>query len=356
MSTPVADRRTDMLLVALDRLRGTGAEFGGFLSNHGPMAADALIRLGGGERVERWVEHYRVQLAPAPQPGDSVTSENWRVNLGRIDRLGDWDSYFRRQLDHEHWQVVLAAWWPRLLPGAAAGATHGLIRTAHAVRNLAENVDPDPLLVGELGAGLAYWAARHQPLPGNPTLSGQLALGGAVARLPRLDPAVASEGPGLAGRLQSLFRLDGLPEALDSWGPQVGDEGALDELIGCSARVLLARRDAQIAYCHAVTAPAAIRMILPALPADQHRTTVAAAWHLAAAIIAAFASPPVADDLADADEPAGDPVELARAAIEHGDDHVIKLTEACLRQFQLTGDPILLVAAERFQSRIKPGW
>ena len=99
-----------------------------------------------------------------------MTSENWRVNLGRIDRLGDWDSYFRRQLDHEHWQVVLAAWWPRLLPGAAAGATHGLIRTAHAVRNLVESADPDPLLVDELGAGLAYWAARHQPLPGNPTL------------------------------------------------------------------------------------------------------------------------------------------------------------------------------------------
>ena len=97
-------------------------------------------------------------------------------------------------------------------------------------------------------------------------------------------------------------------------------------------------------------------MILPALPADQHRTTVAAAWQLAAAIIAAFASPPSPDDLADADEPAGDPVEIAEAAIEHGDDHVLKLTEACLRQFQLTGDPTLLVAAERFRHRIEPGW
>jgi questin oxidase-like protein len=355
MSAPVTDHRSDMMLVALDRLRGTGAEFGGFLSNHGPMAADAMIRLGGGDRVERWVEHYRVQLAPAPKPGDSVTSENWRVNLGRIDRLGDWDSYFRGQLGHEHWQGVLAAWWPRLLPGAAAGATHGLIRTAHAVRNLVEGADPDPLLVDELGAGLAYWAARHQPLPGNPTLSGRWMLAEAVARLPRLDRSVASDGPGLMGRLQSLFRLDGLPEAVDGWGPATGDEEALDELISFSARVLLTRRGAQIAYCHAVTAPAAIRMILPALPAEQHRATVAAAWHLAAAIIAAFASPRP-DDLASADEPAGNPVEIAEAAIEHGDDHVIKLTEACIRQFRLTGDLTLLVAAERFRSRIDPGW
>ena len=145
------------------------------------MAADAMIRLGGGDRVERWVENYRVQLAPAPQPGNLVTTENWRRNLGRIDRLGDWDSYFRRQLDRQPWQLVLATWWPRLLPGAAAGATHGLIRTAHAVRNLVESADPDPLLVDELGAGLSYWAARHQPLPGNPSLDGRLTLPEAMA-------------------------------------------------------------------------------------------------------------------------------------------------------------------------------
>lgn len=356
MSTPVTDLRTERMLGALDRLRGTGAEFGGFLSNHGPMAADAMIRLGGGDRVERWVENYRAQLDPAPEPGNAVTSENWRVDLGRIDRIGDWDGYFRRQLDHEHWQQLLATWWPRLLPGAAAGATHGLIRTAHAVRNLVESTDPDPLLVDELGAGLAYWAAAHRRLPGNPALRGDLSVVDAVARLPRLDRAVASDGPGLIGRLQTLFRLDGLSQALDGWGPVSLDERALDELISCSARVLLARADAPIAYCHAVTAPAAIRMILPALPADQQTTTIAAAWHVAAAIIAAFASPPGPDDLADAGEPAAHPQELADAAVEHGDDHVIKLTEACLRQFQLTGDPTLLVAAERFRHRIEPGW
>ncbi len=356
MSTSLTQHRSDMMLASLERLRGTGAEFNGFLSNHGPMAADAMIRLGGGDRVERWVENYRTQLAPAPRPGDSVTSENWHLYLGHIERLGDWDSYFRRQLDHEHWQTVLTGWWPRLLPGAAAGATHGLIRTAHAVRNLVDSTHPDPILLDELGAGLAYWAARHQPLPGNPTLSGRFTLADTMAQLPRLDQTVASDGPGLAGRLQSLFQLDGLPQAFDAWGPANLDERALDDVISCSARVLLARRDAQIAYCHAVTAPAAIRMILPAIPPDQHRASVATAWQLAAAIIAAFASPPSPEDLADADEPAGDPAEIAAAAVDHGDDHVLKLTEACLRQFQITGDPTLLVAAERFRHRIEPGW
>lgn len=43
--------------------------------------------------------------------------------------------------------------------------------------------------------------------------------------------------------------------------------------------------------------------------------------------------------------------ELAAAAIEHGDDHVIKLTESALRQHDRTGDVALLVAGERFRTR-----
>ena len=49
-------RQPDLMLAALDRLQGSGAEFGGFLANHGPMAADAMIRIGGGDLVDRWVD------------------------------------------------------------------------------------------------------------------------------------------------------------------------------------------------------------------------------------------------------------------------------------------------------------
>jgi hypothetical protein len=362
MNTPIAHVHTEAMLVALERLRGAGAEFGGFLANHGPMAADAIIRLGGEDRVEAWIDHYRIELEPAPPSGSSVTSDNWQDELGRIERLGDWNGYFHRQLSERPWQEVLASWWPRLLPGAAASATHGVIRVAHAVRNLAEHDhaehgDAEALLVKELGAGLSYWAARHQVLPGSPELTGPLSLTEAVTRLPRLDPTVLSDGPGIGGRLRSLVRLRGLPEALDGWGPDTVDEAALDQLVSCSARMLLSRRDAQIAYCHAVTAPAAIRMILPALPADQHRATIAAAWQMAAAIISAFDSPWSATETVDQlDERILDPAQLAAAALEHGDEHVIKLTEACLRQYELTADATLLAAAGRFQDRIAPRW
>jgi hypothetical protein len=46
---------------AYERLHRSGPEFHGWLSNHGPMAADALFRLGHGADVQRWI------------PPDSVT-------------------------------------------------------------------------------------------------------------------------------------------------------------------------------------------------------------------------------------------------------------------------------------------
>jgi len=59
---------------------------------------------------------------------------------------------------------VLATWWERLLPGIAAGATHGVIRTGHVVRALLAGADDQPA-VDELGHALAFRAARSRPVP-----------------------------------------------------------------------------------------------------------------------------------------------------------------------------------------------
>ena len=216
-----------MMLAALDRLRGTGAEFGGFLSNHGPMAADAMIRLGGGEHVERWVEQYRDQLAPHPTRRTRSHQPTGEHNLGRIDRLGDWDSYFRRQLDRRAgWQAVLADWWPRLLPGAAAGAAHGLIRTAHAVRNLVDSDDTDPLLARRTRHRARLLGGPIPDAAGQPELSA--AASGSLTRSPDCPGStatVASRRP--RARWPAADRCSdstGFREALDALGAGNPDE------------------------------------------------------------------------------------------------------------------------------------
>lgn len=343
-----------VLLDALDRLRGTGPEFAGFLANHGPMAAEALTRLGGANVVPRWVDSYLVRLDSAPGVRRGIGDDDWREHLGDEALIGDWTAYLRGQAQEMSWRDLLLRWWPRLLPGLAASATHGVIRTAHAVRSLRDaGTDPHTLLVDELAQGLGFWAARYQTLPGDPQLVGESDSIAALYRLPRLDPAIRSEGPGIAGRLVSLRRLDGFAAGLDQWGPLLTPDDALDDLIGAAARVLAARKDAPIAFCHAVTAPAAVRLVLPELPSDLRRASVAASWQIVGGIVAAYASPRQEAETVAAEADAGGLLQTLDArAVDHGDEHVIKLTEAALREYRRTDNVTLLVAAERFRDRV----
>jgi hypothetical protein len=82
------------------------------------------------------------------------------------------------------------------------------------------------------------------------------------------------------------------------------------------------RDDASIAFCHAVSAYAAPRS------EDEHHRV-------------ATDPQPLLDY-------------LPALAAEHGDEHVIKLTEAVLREYPRTRDTTLLVAAGRFRNMIEP--
>ena len=152
---------------AYERLHRTGPEYQGWLSNHGPMAVEALVRHGHRHRVHRWLDDYLGRLDELPRGLHPI--DDWRSALGDPKRAGDWLAYFDRQLREHPWRAVLGTWWPRLLPGIAAGATHGVIRVGHAVRAL-ERDDENPQRLAELGQALGYWAARWQPVPGTDRL------------------------------------------------------------------------------------------------------------------------------------------------------------------------------------------
>lgn len=347
------------LLDALERLRGTGPEFDGFLANHAPMAAEALSILGRSDQLPVWVDEYKPRLAEAPEVRRGIPSTEWRAHLGNAELAGDWRELIAREASELPWRELLARWWERLMPGMAASATHGVIRTAHAVRSLASAGEglaaPEGLLVDELVQGLALWAARYQLLPGVPRPSGSLSATSATAALPRLAESVSSPGPGVMGRLAALGTLPGFPAAVDQWGPDPDPDAALDDLIRSAALVVAARDDAPVALCHTVTAPAAVRMVLPHLPIGMRGPSVATAWQAMAGIVAAFASPRLDAESALVGRDGAVLVDieaLVDRAAWHGDEHVIKLTEAAVREFARQRDPVLLLAAARFHARM----
>jgi hypothetical protein len=331
----------DVLNESLSRLAATGPEFGDGLSNHGPMAAEALVRLGRADDVGPWLDRYIGRLDEAPRPAGRIT--DWRQALGQLDRVAEWELYFRGQLADDPWRDVLARWWPRLLPGLAAAATHGVIRTSHAARSLAaaESAERE----AELARGLAYWAASYLALPGDPRTGGELDLAAAVNGLP-----VASREPapgpitevlkaGLAGDAR-------FPAAVGALRPPSDAGTGLRDLATTFSRIFLAYRGQRhIALLHAVTAPVAARSVLPLLPAELAHPTHDALWQVAAALYTVYAGGVTPEPVPATSPP--DPDALADRAVATGDAHAIKLTEACLRLYAEKPDPVLLHAANR---------
>jgi hypothetical protein len=337
--------------VALERLARTGPEYAGGLANHAPMAAEALVVLGRSDAVARWVDAYASRLSPAPTASDPIPRESWQAVLGRRERVGDWAAFFRRELAEAPWRRVLRAWVPRLAPGFVAVATHGAIRTGHAARALGARETPPRL--HELAEGLAYWAANFTRLPESDAPAGTARPSEAIGGLELVPARERGSGGFITARLAPLerfapFRDIAARVAVD------GDPAAFfSDLTETFARVYLenATPGKVITFVHAVTGPSAARLLLPYADAAGTRALMRYAWQAAAALYVAMG------DRADGRKAAGDPAplgadELVARAVASGDEHAIKLTEACLREDALHPRPVYHLAAQDALGRL----
>jgi hypothetical protein len=322
---------------ALERFHRTGPEFDGYLSNHGPMVVEALTRRGRSAVVHRWTDGYLQRLDDAPR-GTWAIGDDWREALGEPTRAGDWITFFTRQVTQAPWSDVLAAWWPRLLPGIAAGATHGVIRVGHAIRGLGE-VETAPR-VAELAHALAYWATRWQPVPVvHPTGSAR-----AAVLLPTV-PRVPAQTGGIRARLVQLDDTDGWgTHAARLAAPTSADEvpAALHALVDAAVQAYPAwAHGSPTMLVHAATAPNAVVAALPSLPQSLWLDSFDAAWSATAAVFAAYR--PAAPRPIQTDTPT--PQDVLDRALTHGGEHVIKLTDTALDSHARTRSTAALAAA-----------
>ncbi|MEO8541024.1 MAG: questin oxidase family protein, partial [bacterium] len=287
-------------------------------------------------------------IAPIPR-------DNWHEALGHLERVSDWEDFFAAELDSNAWPDVLETWVPRLSIGMMAGATHGIIRTAHAVRSLAA-AETDPLRKAELVSGLAYWAARYQVVPGTPGPIEPRLASEALPLIPIFPGHLRNQRP--TSIFNAVSELDNYPpfaKVIDMAAPGADLSAWISDLTAVMARAYLQNAGpASIPYVHTVTAPSALRMIVPHISDASARIAARYAWQACAAIhsrshfpheVVLPESPPSRDDLID-------------RCVFSGDEHAIKFTEACLREYALNPDPAFLAGpldiSGRYGRKVRP--
>ena len=333
----------DALDDALTVFAATAPRYGRLgLANHGPMAAEALDHLGRATAIEGWVASYRPRLDAAPPPAGPLADDTWPGALGNEARYPEWLALFERELADRPAAVVVGEWAPRLLPGTVGAATHGLIRTAHALRSLGAADTPPRRL--ELASALAFWGSCYQELPGPPLLIGHQRVPEALAALPYL-PEDAPRRLLISDMVAQVAAIaDEFEQGVSSLAGGTGSTELLDQLASGGALAYLRNADGggAIGLLHSVTSPLACELLLPWLETGDHDAALGYAWQAVAALHVAYALDrhgPVPARSTSSSEA------LVDRAIASGDEHAIKLTEAALRSSTRSGDPTLLWAA-----------
>jgi hypothetical protein len=316
----------------LDQYQHLPPEYGDSLSNHLPMALQALHNLGADEqRLHNFAASYVTRFRPWPHAGTGQVKQQWQSLRGDISAFSDLRTTFMANLQRHGTEVTLQMLLPDLWPGVAAAAFHGLIRTAHASQ--AGHAD-------ELASGLAYWAARWQAIaPGLPGPA--LAFGEWSAGL-----VAQAGGARPAGRLITQ-RMDAVQHTTahqDLASRLVLGPATLHPLSEFALHQYA--RSGNFTVLHLVTASRAAGVVLAAANAEQHAMALKA---LVPAYTAAFLASGIAPP-----NPSTTPMstirtwpEIIAAAIQSDDDHTIKLVHASLQLAQMHGDAICQRAAER---------
>ncbi len=332
---------------ALDIVAPCGIALKNGNSNHAPMVAEALCALGRPEAVMPWLARYRGRMLPRPPAKDRIAPGDWRGALGRRERFADWALLFAEALREAPWRRVLDEWLGRLAPGFCAAATHGVIRVGHAARGLAAGETPSRRR--ELADALAGWAATYQELPGAPgRRAGAAPPRRAIAEVPVVPPQDRLAGGNIVSALGMLSGLPGFAEVIGRIDTKGAVAPLVAELAELFARVYLANaHDVRtgIAFIHGVTSVAALGNIAREVDEATARAALPYAWQAGCGLYACFGgATPLAETVAPTDD--ASEAALIDRAIAHGDEHVIKFTEACLHRRALAPSPAFLAAAE----------
>jgi len=314
---------------ALARIHTHADENAQGFTSHAPMAIDALVALGRADRIEPFLDAYLDDF-PAASAAHAEAERKADAWSTRLEADG---------------AAALDRALAELAPSVFAAATHGLIRVAHAVRALDRR--DSPVRHRELARALAYWQASKASLPGTPGAidAGRVPAATLIEHLEvvpneRRSYGLFTEGVAVLADhppfSRAIERLE-IPTRVGS------------EEVSSLTRAMLAPYFEspllRIAYIHTITAPSALRLVADHVRPETlvllygYGVQAVAALHAISRLPTDHTVPPAAEALA------ADVESLKSRAADTLEEHVIKFTEACVREHAAAGDERFLLAA-----------
>jgi hypothetical protein len=329
---------------ALRFLGDYGPDLSNGFTNHAPMVAEALSAMGRADAVMPWLEqNWPLRGLMMPREAASHPIADWKAALGNNAPF-DWSAFLFADLTASGWQDFVTRWTARLAPGACSDAAHGIIRAGHAVRSMDEHGTPERLR--EIADAFGMWAAGYATLPVAEYSGTPLRARAAIAQVPFSLGKAREERGGFTTGLKSLNDFPGFAPVIGMLDVSGDASQILSELTETFTRVYLANAHdpyTVIAFIHGVTALAALRTLAAYLDAKTARAGLRYGWQTASALYSVYGTRQ--PDFGKAAAPDETPHRLIALAVDTGDDHAIKFTEVCLREYALNPNPVYLAAA-----------
>ncbi|MGN4189210.1 questin oxidase family protein [Burkholderia gladioli] len=330
MSTHHTDTLLNTLLDANARfdLKAKGT------TNHLPMALVALARMGASpERLQAYFDMWSREYAlPAPAVDTRIARGDWRRHVGDGKAFGALRLCFVDWIGDEGATAVIVAVLKQMPLAPASGAFHAVIRLAYGIEAAHD---------GEIAAALAALVSGHLPIEIDPA---------SRPRAERIDTAFVQvaraidkreiSGDFITDRLRLVAKHPRFREALLA-PPETGQ--LLDGI--AAATIAAYWRAPDFTVLHTVTATHASRLLFAQLPPQLVTRSLPELW---VALCAAYASIEVPLDV---DKPLprvdADWDEILRRAVLADDEHVIKMSYTCWREYQRDPSPLYLASAAR---------
>lgn len=313
----------DTLQLLLDAQLQLPAEYQDQLTSHLPMALQALHSLGASpQRMQAFYVAYSKRFDGVQATAAALPVADWRSLRGQPDTYPALMGSMRALVARNGVDAVLRALLPDLLPGVAAAAFHGLIRTAHAVQSGH---------AGEVAAALAYWAWRWQPLAPARVSTERMPLSAWSQALVRDALAWRSDGSLISIRMGQAAQGAVYQSLADALPPFADLQSAIESLAAVAAERYVASPNFTV--LHMITGMRALRVLSPWIESQEGVQPI-----LIRAFTAAYLAAGVVP-LAIAPEPRLRTwPEVIAEGIASNDDHVIKLVHACREEASVYGE------------------